>query len=162
MRNAMACQTRRSYLQELGLDSNSIALREAGKDKAAELQLWKQQAEQKSLVLANSDEIEQYVLSVVRDYFRTTRKAALNLDSAFADHGLDSLDAIEFVIQIEDELGYLIDAENLELFKKPVHFVNYIKQLEAYKTEFNKMPHEDTKHNWSFAEAFPGLPKIGH
>merc|ERR1712160_215472 len=57
---------------------------------------------------------------------------------------------------------YLIDAENLELFKKPVHFVNYIKHLEAYKTEFNKMPHEDTKHNWSFAEAFPGLPKIGH
>ena len=162
MRNVMASQARRNYLQELGLDSNSIAIRNAGKEKTAELQLWKQQAEQKSLVLANSDEIEQYVLSVVRDYFRTTRKAALSLDSSFADHGLDSLDAIEFVIQIEDELGYLIDAENLELFKKPVHFVNYIKQLEAYKTEFNKMPHEDTKHNWSFAEAFPGLPKIGH
>ena len=108
------------------------------------------------------DEIEQYVLSVVRDYFRTTRKASLNLDSQFKDHGLDSLDAIEFVIKIEDELGYMIEAENLELFKKPRHFVNYIKQLEAYKTEFNKLPHEDNKYNWSFSEAFPGLPKIGH
>jgi len=31
--------------------------------------------------------VEAYVLSVVRDYFRTTRKAALTLDSALADHG---------------------------------------------------------------------------
>ena len=51
------------------------------------------------------------------------------------------MDAIEFVIRIEDELGYVIDAENLEKFKKPRHFVNFIKQLEAYKTEFNKLPH---------------------
>ena len=162
MRNVMAVQSRRGYLAELGLDSNSIAIRNENKEKAAELQLWKQMTDNKSLVLSSSDEIEQYVLSVVRDYFRTTKKAALTLDSTFADHGLDSLDAIEFVIQIEDELGYMIEAENLELFKKPIHFVNFIKQLEAYKTEFNKLPHEDLKHNWSFAEAFPGLPKIGH
>ena len=91
--------------------------------------MWKDMADKQknALVLSNDDEIERYVLSVVRDYFRTTRKAALNLDSAFADHGLDSLDAIEFVIRNEDELGYVIDAENLELFKKPRHFVNFIK-----------------------------------
>ena len=126
--------------------------------------MWKQQAEDRknALVLNSSDEIEKYVLSVVRDYFRTTKKAALGLDSSFADHGLDSLDAIEFVIQIEDELGYMIDAENLELFKKPRHFVNYIKQLEAYKTEFNRLPHETEKYNFTLREAFPGIPKIGH
>ena len=166
MRNMMAVQARRNYLADLGLDSNALALRAAvdKKDQKADLQLWKEQVEstKNALVLKTNDEIESYVLSVVRDYFRTTKKASLSLDSAFADHGLDSLDAIEFVIQIEDELGYVIEAENLELFKKPRHFVNYIKHLEAYKTEFNKLPHQDTKYEFSFAAAFPGLPKIGH
>ena len=111
-----------------------------------------------ALVLQTDDAIEDYVVSVVRDYFRTTKKASVGLDSAFADHGLDSLDAIEFVIQIEDELGYVIEAENLELFKKPRHFVNFIKHMEAYKTEFNKLPHQDTKYQFNFREAFPGLP----
>ncbi len=78
-------------------------------------------------MLSSQDEIEKYVLSIVRDYFRTTKKASVTLDSAFTNHGLDSLDAIEFVIRIEDELGYMIDAENLEKFKKPRHFVNFIK-----------------------------------
>lgn len=92
-------------------------------------------------MLSSQDEIEKYVLSLVRQYFRTTKKKSVTLDSLFTNHGLDSLDAIEFVIKIEDELGYVIDAENLEKFKKPRHFVNYIKHLEAYKTEFNRFPH---------------------
>ena len=71
------------------------------------------------------------------------------MDSLFTDHGLDSLDAIEFVIRIEDELGYLIDAENLDKFQKPRHFVNFIKHLESYNTEFNRLPHEDTKYKFS-------------
>ena len=53
-------------------------------------------------------------------------KASLTLESSFVDHGLDSLDTIELVIQVEDELGYMIDAEKLEIFKKPKHFVNFI------------------------------------
>ena len=163
-RNVMAVQASRAYLAELGLDANSIATREAASDKKhTSLELWKAQvdANKHGLVLKTNDEIEAYVLSLVKDYFRTTRKAAVTLDSAFAEHGLDSLDAIEFVIRIEDELGYLIDAENLELFKKPRHFVNFIKQLEAYKTEFNRLPHAGNKYHFSFSEAFPGLPKIG-
>ena len=158
----MFVQSSRGYLAQLGLDSNSIALRDANPTKGAGLELWKQDVANKGLVLKTNDEIEQYVLSIVRDYFRTTKKASLTLDSPFNQHGLDSLDAIEFVIRIEDELGYLIDAENLELFKKPRHFVNFIKQLEAYKTEFNKLPHEGNKWHFSFEEAFPGLPKMGH
>ena len=92
--------------------------------------------------MKTDDEIEQYVLSVVKNYFRTTKKASVALDSTFVDHGLDSLDVIELVIQVEDELGYLIDAEKLELFAKPRHFVNFISQMEAYKTEHNRLPHE--------------------
>ena len=65
-------------------------------------------------------------MSIVRNYFRTTKKAKVTLESTFEEHGLDSLDAIELVIQVEDELGYVIDAENLEKFKKPKHFVNFI------------------------------------
>ena len=153
----------RGYLTELGLDSNQLATRDESK-KSNAVDLWKSQvdATKNALVLKTNDEIESYVLSVVKDYFRTTKKASLTLDSKFVDHGLDSLDAIEFVIRIEDELGYVIDAENLEKFKKSRHFVNFIKHLEAYKTEFNKLPHEGNKYHFNFAEAFPGLPKMGH
>jgi acyl carrier protein len=102
------------------------------------------------------------VLSIVRGYFRTTKKAKVSLESSFKDHGLDSLDVIELIIQVEDELGYVIDAENLNKFTKPKHFVNFITQMEAYKTEFNKLPHEGNKYHFHFEEAFPGLPKMGH
>ena len=51
------------------------------------------------------------------------KKAKLNLDSKYKDHGLDSFDLIELIIQVEDDLGYMIDAENLEKFQKPKHFV---------------------------------------
>ena len=112
--------------------------------------------------MKSNDEIEEYALSLVRNYFRTTKKASVSLDSPFVDHGLDSLDVIELVIQVEDELGYLIDAEKLELFSKPKHFVNYIQQMEAYKTEHNRLPHEGVHAKFEFAKAFPGLPSMGH
>ena len=111
-------------------------------------------------MLKTDDEIEQYVISITKDYFRTTRKASVGLDSVFSEHGLDSLDVIELVIRVEDELGYMIDAENLEKFKKPRHFVNFIKQMEGYKEEFNRLPMEGTKWSFSFKETFPGIPFI--
>lgn len=46
-----------------------------------------------------------FVIGVFRDYFRTTNKAALNLDSTLEAHGLDSLDSIELSMKIEEELG---------------------------------------------------------
>lgn len=49
-------------------------------------------------MLKSRDEVEKYVLSIVRNYFRTTKKAAVALESSFEDHGLDSLDTIELVI----------------------------------------------------------------
>ena len=127
----------RTYLKDLGLDSAGLAVREQEGAKSSQVDLWKQQVEdtKNSLVLKTNDEIEQYVLSITKDYFRTTKKASVSLDSDFRDHGLDSLDTIELIIRVEDELGYLIDAENLEKFKKPMHFVNFIKQMEAYKEE---------------------------
>lgn len=162
MRNPLAIVAplqKRTFIKDLGLDVDSVVARnQAGEH--TNLELWKQQveAQEKGLILKSDDEIEQYVISIVKDYFRTTRKASVTLDSLFADHGLDSLDAIELVIRVEDELGYLIDAENLELFKKPRHFVNFIKQMEAYKEEFNRLPNENTKYAYNFREAFPGLP----
>lgn len=57
------------------------------------------------LVLSQQDQIEKYVLSVVRGYFRTTYKEGLTVESNLEDHGLDSLDAIEISMAIEDELG---------------------------------------------------------
>ena len=113
-------------------------------------------------MLKSNDEIENYVLSLVRNYFRTTKKASVALDSDFAAHGLDSLDVIEMVIQVEDELGYLIDAEKLELFSKPRHFVNFIAQLESYRTEHNRLPHHGQHEDFKVAKHFPGLPSLGH
>ena len=134
--------SQRAYSDKLGFDSQSLAAIEAEGKEQDNVELWREQVSknESGLVLKTDDEIEGYVLSIVKEYFRTTKKASLTLDSSFADHGLDSLDAIELVIRVEDELGYMIDAENLELFKKPRHFVNFIKQMEAYKEEFNKLP----------------------
>ena len=163
-RQAFIVAANRSYLAELGLDSNSIAKREADGIKGSEVSLWKEQvnATKDALVLKTNDEIEDYVLSITRDYFRTTKKASVTLDSLFTDHGLDSLDCIELVIRVEDELGYMIDAENLEKFKKPRHFLNFIKHMEAYKEEFNKLPTDDTKATFDFDKAFakPEMPKM--
>ena len=160
-RQAIVAAANRTYLADLGLDSQTLAKREADGHKGSEVSLWQEQvkATENALVLKTSDEIEDYVLSITRDYFRTTKKASVSLDSLFSDHGLDSLDAIELVIRVEDELGYMIDAENLEKFKKPRHFVNFIKHMEAYKEEFNKLPTDGTKADFDFAKAFE-MPKM--
>lgn len=112
--------------------------------------------------MKTGDEIEAYVLSLCKGYFRTTKKASVGLDCKLSDHGLDSLDMIELVIQIEDELGYLIDAECLELFTKPKHFVNFISQMEAYKNEHNRQPYDGIHEDFDVKKHFPGLPSLGH
>ena len=154
----MVSQPQRGFLDRLGLEGQSTEVALDGK--AGEVSLWQDKAksQEHGLVLKDNDQIQKYVLSIVRNYFRTTRKAKVSLDSNFVDHGLDSLDVIELIIQVEDELGYVIDAENLNKFKSPKHFVNFITQLEAYKNEFHKLPHEDNHVEFSLHAAFPGLP----
>ena len=52
---------------------------------------------------------------------------------------------------LEDELGYIIEAETMPQFTKVKHFVNFIKQMEAYKQEFHMMPQEKAhakEENW--------------
>ena len=148
----------RFFLDRLGLESQSNEL--ALDIKGGEVSLWKdlQKQQETSLVLKDKDQIEKYVISIVRNYFRTTMKAKVTLDSNLREHGLDSLDLIELVIQIEDELGYVIDAENLQKFQKPKHFVNFITQLEAYKSEFHRLPTDGVHAEFKFRDAFPGLP----
>ena len=53
-----------------------------------------------AIVLKKEEDIEQYVINVVRNYFRTLNKAAVKLDSQLKDHGLDSLDSIEISMQV--------------------------------------------------------------
>ena len=142
--------SQRGIYKELGLESHGLAeyTGEKGDDS---LELWKEnEDESNALSLKNHDEISNYVLRISKDYFRTTKKASLSLESTYREHGLDSLDVIELIIQVEDDLGYVIDAENLEKFQKPKHFVNFIKQIEAYKEEFGKLPHEGAKATFGF------------
>jgi acyl carrier protein len=113
------------------------------------------------LVLSDQTKIDQYVLGVVKNYFRTTYKEGLTLESKLSDHGLDSLDSVELGMVLEDELGYIIEAETLPQFTKVKHFSNYIKQIEAYKKEFVLLPQErahqeeETWDNW-----IPGGEKL--
>ena len=153
----------RNFQGHLNLDSQWSLVPQDVKQ-GEQVSLWRdiEASQSTALVLRSDDEISNYVLSLVRNYFRTTRKASVALDSTFAEHGLDSLDVIELVIQVEDELGYLIDAEKLELFSKPRHFVNYIAQLEAYRTEHKKLPHEGLHEDFNVQKHFPGLPSLGH
>ena len=89
----------RNFQGHLGLDSTvDLVPQVVGKDD--QVALWKdiKAKQENALVLKSNDEIEQYVLSVVKGYFRTTKKASVGLDSHLTDHGLDSLDVIELVI----------------------------------------------------------------
>ncbi len=54
----------------------------------------------------------------------------------------------------------MIDGENLGKFTKPKHFVNFITHMEAYKTEFHKLPHHGIHADTSIAAAFPGIPGL--
>lgn len=113
------------------------------------------------LVLSNQSKIESYVLGVIKGYFRTTYRDGLTVESNLADHGLDSLDAIEIGMILEDELGYIIEAETLPQFKKVKHFVNFIKQMEAYKKEFLTLPQlkaHESEESWN--EWIPGGEKL--
>ena len=92
------------------------------------------------LVLKKEEDIDAYVLKTIRNYFRTTNKGGLNLESTLADHGLDSLDSIELAMQLEEDLGYTISAETLPVLNKAKHFSNYIKQVEAFKQETKREP----------------------
>ena len=143
----------RNFQEHLNIDSarNLLPIDISSKDQVA---LWQTTHTGNALALSSSDEIEQYVLNMCKSYFRTTKKASMTLDSTLVDHGLDSLDVIELVIQVEDELNYLIDAEKLELFAKPRHFVNFIAQMEAYKTEHSRLPHEGIHSNMSMKNQF--------
>lgn len=66
--------------------------------------------------------------------------SGVNKSSTLAEHGLDSLDAIEISMQIEEDLGYTISAETLPSFTKVKHYITYIEQVEAFKCENNKSP----------------------
>jgi acyl carrier protein len=80
--------------------------------------------------LKKQEDIDGYVLNMIKAYFRTTNKQGLNLDSKFEDHGLDSLDSIELAMQVEEDLGYIISAETLPVLNKVKHISNYIKHVE--------------------------------
>lgn len=64
----------------------------------------------------------------------------MNKSSGLVEHGLDSLDAIEIAMQIEEDLGYTISAETLPSFTKVSHYITYIEHVEAFKRENNKAP----------------------
>lgn len=93
-----------------------------------------------ALVLKKKEQIEEYVFKMLRDYFKTTNKANMHLESNLADHGLDSLDTVELAMQLEEDLGYKLPTENLLIFYKVKHFVNYINQVENFKETYNRDP----------------------
>jgi acyl carrier protein len=98
-RAMMVSMPQRTFLDRLGLESQQTT-EVALDNKAGEVSLWQERAksQEHALVLKDNDQIEKYVLSLVKNYFRTTKKAKVALDSTFTEHGLDSLDVIELII----------------------------------------------------------------
>ena len=92
------------------------------------------------LVLRTRQSIEEYVLKTVRDYFRTIHGNAITMNSDLHQHGLDSLDMVEIAMTVEADLGYQIASENLPAFTRPIHFANYIEQVENFKEVYGKQP----------------------
>lgn len=90
----------RTYVDKLGLDAGSLTTWSPEEMKKGEVSLWQDQhkREENALVLKSKDEIERYVINIVKNYFRTTKKAKVALETPFKEHGLDSLDVIELVI----------------------------------------------------------------
>ena len=63
MRYQMVAQPQRFYLNQLGLDSKSLATRAENGKAAGEVALWKEEVESKhALVLSTADEIDNYFL----------------------------------------------------------------------------------------------------
>lgn len=93
-----------------------------------------------AIVLRKQEQVEAYVFKMLGDYFKTTNKANLSLESNLKDHGIDSLDVIELAMQLEEDLGYRISTENLPIFHKVKHFVNFINQVENFKETYNRAP----------------------
>lgn len=77
---AMVSVPQRMFLDRLGLE-NASEVAVAGK--GGEVSLWqeKAKAQENALVLKDNDQITKYVLSIVRNYFRTTKKAKVALES---------------------------------------------------------------------------------
>ena len=96
----MVSLPQRGYVERLGLDPHALTELSPEDLKKGEVSLWQDQQKrtETSLVLKSRDEIERYVISIVKNYFRTTKKAKVELESNFEEHGLDSLDTIELVI----------------------------------------------------------------
>lgn len=103
------------------------------------------------LVLKEHSQVENYAVNLVRGYYRSTNKDAITKDSLLKDHGLDSVDTLELCVQMEDELGYIIEAETMPKFNKVEHFINFIKHIEAYKREHKILPQQkavQSEENW--------------
>ena len=92
------------------------------------------------LVLQSQENVEEYVLALVKNYFRTTYKSGVTVESELSTHGLDSIDVIELAMQVEEDLGYVIPSETLSNFHKVKHYINYILQVEAFKEEYERDP----------------------
>lgn len=79
-------------------------------------------------------------MKTIKNYYRTNNQKNLSTESNLTDHGLDSLDAIEIAMQIEEDLGYQISAENLSVFHKVKHYINFIEQTENFKKVYERAP----------------------
>ena len=103
------------------------------------------------LVLSEQSQIINYAVNLVKGYYRSTNKDAITADSVFEDHGLDSLDSLELCVQLEDELGYIIEAETMPKIKRVRHLVNFIKHMESYKQQHKILPQDaaqQSEENW--------------
>ena len=80
----------------------------------------------------NKSQIEEKVLEIVRNFDRVKENPAkpkVTLESHLAkDLGLDSLDQVEIIVQLEDAFGYEIPDSDYEKLLSPNEIVNYLQK----------------------------------
>jgi len=82
--------------------SSEVSTKVEQKMQKKDIQFYKdgQMMTRSAIVLKKEEDIDQYAINVVKNYFRTLNKAKVTLDSSLKDHGLDSLDSIEISMQV--------------------------------------------------------------
>ena len=82
--------------------SSEVSTKVEQKMQKKDIQYYKdgQMMTRSAIVLKKEEDIDQYAINVVKNYFRTLNKANVTLESSLKDHGLDSLDSIEISMQV--------------------------------------------------------------
>jgi acyl carrier protein len=64
-----------------------------------------------------SDDFKNEIIAIVKEHVGTTKAEGVALDTVFTDAGLDSLDAVELIMKVEEKYDVTISEEKANKLK---------------------------------------------